>query len=43
MTITRYGLVENQQLVIARDYRERVFIFTDLQQLADLFSLLFVP
>ena len=27
MTITRCGLVENQQLVIARDYRERVFIF----------------
>lgn len=27
MTITRYGLVENQQLVIACDYRERVFIF----------------
>ena len=27
MTITRCSLVENQQLVIARDYRERVFIF----------------
>lgn len=27
MTITRCGLVENQQLVIARGYRERVFIF----------------
>lgn len=24
MTITRWGLVENQQLVIACDYRERV-------------------
>ena len=24
---SRYGLVENQQLVIACDYRERVFIF----------------
>lgn len=27
IAITRCGLVENQQLVIARDYRERVFIF----------------
>lgn len=27
MTITRCGLVENQQLAIARGYRERVFIF----------------
>ena len=43
IAIARYGLVENQQLVIARDYRERVFIFTDLLQVADLFSLLFVP
>ena len=41
MTITRCGLVENQQLAIARGYRERVFIFTDLQQMADLFDLLF--
>lgn len=27
IAIARCGLVENQQLVIARDYRERVFIF----------------
>lgn len=27
IAITRCGLVENQQLVIARGYRERVFIF----------------
>ena len=43
IAIARCSLVENQQLVIARDYRERVFIFTDLQRMADLFGLLFAP